>query len=408
MPSILLIDHNRASLAAARSFQGLGYTVVAGTSGYCDYMNLSRFVSRSVTLPDLAAAPERVLPALETVCAADPDITAIFSVDETGTRWLARNQASLPTGLTSFNVAQAIVDQVCNKAGAARLAETCGVPVAARQTVDNLADLQAAARDIGAPLVIRAVESNHDLYGRKAVICQSLADFDRIASHWPPEGHQQLMVQRYNPGRRHNVCWNAIQGRLHSAIEMKVLATTTGGRDGYGTWVETVRPHPALQTHATRLAEALGYHGAGSAQFLVDETSGDISFLEINPRLDANIKLAQADMPYIETHAGIMTGEITTPLPDPWAYKAGRRLFWLKGENQTFKTLIRSGRHGELAARAALAVPRSIGAVHALFSLDDPLPAIASHLNPLLQRLPGSLTGNRRPSAPQPLEPTDA
>ena len=171
---------------------------------------------------------------------------------------------------------------------------------------------------------------------------------------------------------------------------MKVLLTTTGTHSGYGIHVETVKPTPKLQIYAHMLAEALEFHGAGSPQFLVDDKTGEIMFLEVNPRLDANIKLAQSAMPYIETMIGILEGEITQPLAQPWAYQHGQRLFWWKGENQTLKTLMAQRRYAQLASRAAMILPRSIGAVHPLFSVDDIMPAVASHFNPLLARLPQS------------------
>lgn len=389
MTSILVIDHNRASLAVARAFHGLGFKVILGLSGYCEYANLSRFVSQCVPVADLVESPEQVLVDIEALCAERPDLAGIFSVDETGTRWLALNARRLPNQLTVYTARPDNILASVNKAETAKLAERIKVPVAPRQVVASLDELKAAAAEIGAPFVVRAVESNHDLYGVKVLVCHSMDEFERTARHWPVEGHRELMVQRFNPGHRHNICWNAIGGRIHSAIEMKVLQTTTGTNSGYGTLVETVEPHPALQRYAAGLAEALDYHGPGSAQFLVDAETGQITFLEINPRLDANIKLAQTVMPYIETAAGIVEGRITEPLAQPWAYERGRRLFWMKGENQTLKTLLRQRRYRQLAARALLMGPRSLGNVHGVFSLDDPLPGLAAHLNPVLKYLPG-------------------
>lgn len=388
MTSILVIDHNRASLAVARAFHGLGFRVVLGVSGYCEYANLSRFVSETVPIADLVDSPHKVLQDIEGLCAARGDLRGIVSVDETGTRWLALNARRLPECLTVYGASPDNILASCNKAGMAKLAEGLDIPVAPRLVVDSLDALKAAAGEIAPPFVVRAVESNHDLYGVKVLVCHSMEAFERTARHWPVEGHRQLMVQRFNAGHRHNICWNAIDGRIHSAIEMKVLQTTTGTHSGYGTLVETVEPNPDLQGYAARLVEALGYHGPGSAQFLVDAKTGQITFLEINPRLDANIKLAQSVMPYIETMAGIVEGRIVEPLAEPWAYRRGSRLFWMKGENQTLKTLLGQGRYGQLASRALMMGPNSLGTVHGLFSWDDPLPGLAAHLNPVLKHLP--------------------
>lgn len=401
MPSVLVIDHNRASLAVARALHGMGYRVIAGVSGYCDYANLSRFVAETVPLADTADQPDAALSGIKTLCAARPDICGIFAVDETGTRFLARRWRELPGQLRVYAARPENILTTFNKAGMSRIAEDAGLPVAPSITVDNFTGLRAAVRDIGFPLVVRAVESNHDLYGRKALICHDRKTFDSIATDWPREDHRQLMVQRYNAGHRHNVCWVAAEGKLHSAIEMKVLKTTTGGQDGYGTLVETVEPHPQLKNWSHRLAEALSYHGMGSPQFLVDPVAGEITFLEFNPRLDANIKLAESVMPYIQTAARLAEGKPLDFVPDPWAYRRGKRLFWAKGENQTLKALKEQRRIRELSARAAMIPVHSYGSVHALFSWDDPLPALASHLNPLISRFPVTIREQFIPAVPE-------
>lgn len=391
MSAILVIDHNRASLAVARAYHGLGFDVVMGVDGYCDYANLSRFNHDTVAMPDLVERPDAVFRRLAELCVERPDLTGIVCVDESATRLLAERRDEVPSQLTVYAARPDNILGAFNKDESAKLAESLGIPVAARIVVDNLDDLHRAGREIGAPLAVRAVESNHDLYGEKVVICHTLEEFYVRTLSWPGEGHRQLMVQRYNPGFRHNICFNAINGRIHSAIEMKVLQTTTGTRSGYGTLVETVAPDPRLQDYAARLAEALDYHGSGSPQFLVDPASGEVTFLEINPRLDANIKLAQSVMPYIESGAGIVDGRIRDVLETPWAYARGRRLFWMKGENQTLRALRERGEWGQAALRAAMIVPNSLVRCHALFSWDDPLPALASHLNPLVQKLPQRL-----------------
>ncbi len=388
MSCLLIIDHNRATHAVARAFHGLGFKVIAGVAGYCEYAFLSRFVSETVEIADLVDQPEQVLRDVIALSQARPELSGILSVDETGTRWLAERHHRLPASLTRYAARPQDILNSFNKAETTALAVELGVPAAPHIVVDRLDDLHAAAREIGPPLVVRAVESNHDLYGEKVLVCHTWEAFARTATHWPTEGHRQLMVQRFNAGFRHNVCWNAIGGVIHSAVEMKVLQTTTGTRSGYGTYVETVAPHPQLKRYASQFAEALGYHGAGSPQFLVDPASGAISFLEINPRLDANIRLAQAVSPYIENAARIVEGRLTSPLADPWAYQTGRRLFWLKGENQTLKTLMSKREYGRLAARAALMAPRSLTSIDPVFSWDDPLPATAGWLHPVLKYLP--------------------
>ncbi|WP_421784456.1 hypothetical protein [Hyphobacterium sp.] len=399
MSGILLIDHNRCSLAVARAMAGRGRDVYAGIDGPCDYLNLSRFVTRSLTMADLVETPERALADLNRIFAAYPEITGLFPVDETGVRFLTDHGAGLPDHVLQYVVAAETVRRVTDKSRAAKLAADCGIPVAPRITVDNFADLKSAAADIGFPLVVRAVECNHDVYGVKVLVCHDRATFDAVCTDWPTEGHKQLMIQRYNAGGRHNLYWTADRGRLHAGVNVEVGLTTAGDASGYGTFARTIEPVPELADYATRLVEALGYHGTGSAQFLLDKQTGEITFLEINPRLGANSKLVESVLPYIDWFADLVEGTPLAHRPDPWAYKRGQRFVWLKGENQTYKKLLREKRYGQLVSRFGLSLWNSVGAVHGVFSPDDPLPALACHFNPVIRHLPKRLL----PRLPQPV-----
>ncbi|WP_421789663.1 hypothetical protein [Hyphobacterium sp.] len=402
MSGILLIDHNRCSLAVARALSGRGRDVFAGINGPCDYVNLSRFVTESIAMADLVDTPVQALNDLDRIFRAFPEITGLFPVDETGVRFLTEHGNKLPDHVTQYVVAEETVRRVTDKSLAAKLAADCDIPVAPRITVDNYADLKSAAAEIGYPLVVRAVECNHDVYGVKVLICHTQADFDRTCIDWPTEGHQQLMVQRYNAGGRHNLYWTAENGRLYAGVNVKVGLTTAGDASGYGTFAETIEPIPELADYATRLVEALGYHGTGSAQFLLDDRTGEITFLEINPRLGANSKLVESVLPYVSWFVDLVEG---TPLPEranPWAYKRGQRFVWLKGENQTYKKLIREKRYSNLASRFGQSMWNSIGAVHGVFSPDDPLPALACHLNPLIKHLPDRFMPRLPQSVPEP------
>lgn len=365
-----------------------GRAVYAGIDGPCDYLNLSRFVTRSLAMANLVETPTQALADLNRIFAACPEITGLFPVDETGVRFLTEHGARLPSRITQYVVAPDTVRQVTDKSRAAKLAADCGIPVAPRITVDNFADLKSAAADIGFPLVVRAVECNHDVYGVKVLVCHDHRTFETVCTDWPTEGHRQLMVQRYNAGGRHNLYWTADRGRLYAGVNVEVGLTTAGDASGYGTFARTIEPIPALADYATLLVEALGYHGTGSAQFLLDKATGEITFLEINPRLGANSKLVESVLPYVDWFADLVEDKPLPARPDAWAYKRGQRFVWLKGENQTYKKLLREKRYGQLVSRFGQSLWNSVGAVHGVFSPDDPFPALACHLNPLIKHLP--------------------
>jgi len=389
---VLVVDHQRASMPVVRSLKRRGHKVVAGVCGDCEYLNWSRFVDYSVSMASFSESPDRVVGSLRDVLAADADITAIFPVDEPAIRFLSEYGDQLPDDIKLYRPAPDVVRSSINKAQTAELCDRLGIPVAPRVIVDNFEDLKKAVGVVGCPLVVRPVESLHRLYDRKVLVVHDLREFERIATDWPEEEHRQLIVQKYVGGNRHNLYWVAVDGRIYAGAEVEALQTTTADATGFTTLAVSVEPDARLTRYCEQLVEALGYHGAGSAQFLLDRETDDITFLEVNPRLDATMKIVEAmHLPMVQWSCDVLDGTVLPARKEIWDYRAGQRLIWLKGENHAYRALVRQGRWGALAARVVGNVFNSFRAVHAVFSFDDPFPAIGCHLNPVLKKLPRSI-----------------
>ena len=175
-------------------------------------------------------------------------------------------------------------------------------------------------------------------------------------------------------------------------------------------------PDARLRGYCEQLIANLGYSGAGCAQFLVDDVRSTVSFLEINPRLDATCAIPYYcgyDFPRMAVecvgHRLGMVSQVSRNLDE---YTAGRVGVWLYGDLQG---LLEAWRRKELSLKSALLwLGRMSGSFvradfHLVWSWRDPLPAMvlyahlpaalvsrgAGKLRSLLGRIP--LPGRRSP-----------
>lgn len=398
---ILVIDHHRASFPIVRGLHNRGHKVYAALQGDSEYVNWSRFVAGSVWTSPLDADPDRAAAELNAIFACNSAIGGVYSVDETGVRFFAEHGHKLNPRITQYAPPPDVVKACVNKSETADLCDRVGVEVAPRAVVDNWDDLVHALGEVGFPLVVKPDESNHRLYGEKVILARSREDFDAQCQGWPPEEHKRLIVQRMNEGNRHNLYWIAEHGRITMGVEIEALQTHSADHAGFTTYAVSVEPHERLTYYCHRLVEATGYHGAGSAQMLLDRSKDEICFLEINPRLDASVQCVEAmGLPFVQYGCDVIEG-LSLPKRDTvWDYPLGQRFIWLKGENHAYKRLFSEKRFGALAARLAGNAFNSLRSSHAVFSWDDPFPALGCHLNPLISRLPQGLL----PRQPKELE----
>jgi excisionase family DNA binding protein len=179
-----------------------------------------------------------------------------------------------------------------NKAEARRLAASLGIPVLVGYDGDDQSDraLTKAARRIGYPLLVKPAAGGGGK-GMRVVrepdrLRDALAAARREAT--AAFGDERLILERLAEGARHvevqvlfDQFGNGIQlGERDCSIQrrhQKVLEETPSpGID------DTMRR--ALGDAALALARAVGYVGAGTCEFLVDER-GESTFMEMNTRL---------------------------------------------------------------------------------------------------------------------------
>ncbi len=140
----------------------------------------------------------------------------------------------------------------------------------------------------GFPLIIKSPDSAHRVHGRKAYVAQSRSEFDAAFGQWPADV-DQLLVQRYLEGPLASCDYVAADGKLVGYCEACVTRTDMPDGSGFAVEFESIPPSADLLKATSAFVGTHNYSGPGLIQFIRDRTSGELFFLENNPRLAAGI-----------------------------------------------------------------------------------------------------------------------
>ncbi len=196
--------------------------------------------------------------------------------------------------------------QMADKINARNLMERAGVPVSAgtREPVADVPAALAAADEIGYPVMIKAAAGGGGI-GMSAAAdpAQLAAGFETARSRAERFfGSGDILLERFVERARH------VEVQILGLADGRVIAL--GERDcsvqrrHQKVAEETPSPGVDAALRASMLAaavqagEAVGYLGAGTVECLVDVTSGEFVFLEMNTRL-------QVEHPVTELVTGI-------------------------------------------------------------------------------------------------------
>jgi acetyl-CoA carboxylase, biotin carboxylase subunit len=269
-------------------------------------------------LPYVAEADEAVLIGPAAPASSYLNIDAILAAArQTGAQavhpgygFLAENPdfaaAVLDAGLTWVGPTPESMVQMGDKINARNLMERAGVPVSAgtREAMGDLEAALAAADQIGYPVMIKASAGGGGIGMTAAANPEQLAAGFETARTRAERffGNPAILLERYVERARH------VEVQILGLADGRVLAL--GERDcsvqrrHQKVAEETPSPGVSPQLRARMLdaavqaGEAVGYVGAGTVECLVDVTSQDFMFLEMNTRL-------QVEHPVTELVTGV-------------------------------------------------------------------------------------------------------
>ena len=222
--NVLVVGEYRQTVTVVRSLHRAGMRITFASPDSDSPTRRSRGVRRWVKLEETTA--ERFCEQLEARLRGDPH-EFVFLVGESPLRrFLARSATLEPLAIWVQPSADAIRTCFDKSALYGLLARTT-VPVLPWAQVTGAEECRASAARIGFPLVVKNLDSSATVRGRKALICRGPAELEEfLAAPGCERGQQPLVMQKFQPGVRHNCHVAAADGRLLAYFQQKVLSTT--------------------------------------------------------------------------------------------------------------------------------------------------------------------------------------
>jgi acetyl-CoA carboxylase biotin carboxylase subunit len=222
--------------------------------------------------------------------------------------------------LVFIGATPAQLETLGDKLSARAFAESVGVPVSPGGATKNLGEARELASEIGFPVLVKAAFGGGGR-GMKLVECErDLAAAWSVASSEAASsfGDGTVFLERFVKAAKH--------------IEVQILGDRSGNCIHLGErecslqfrYQKILEEAPAsslsavdrrkLHSYALKIANGLKYEGLGTIEFLYDVQSGDICFLEVNPRV-------QVEHPVTEAVTGVdlVREQILVALGEPLA-----------------------------------------------------------------------------------------
>jgi carbamoylphosphate synthase large subunit len=375
---ILVLGDYRQTIVVVRSLARSGYKVTLGTCNPSSSTALSRHVGAVWKYSH--NSNEGFRSQLEShLTTAKPDF--VFVVGESQLRSLAPAAPRFDALATWVAPAWTVVERCFDKHAMYALTRQLAIPTLGWAEFTDIETWRQEARSMGYPVVVKRRDSSALVRGHKALIFATPETFDTFLAGLQGESEcSSLLLQKFARGYRHNCHFGAAAGQLVAYFEQRVIRTDELDCTGVGIEGISVAPSAALREYCARLTESLGYDGIGCIQFIVDEISGNVAFLELNPRMDSTAALPyhlRYDFPALAIDLA-RNRQQGAASPLTASYRAGVRYHWLYGDLLSWHNAWRCRQRTPLqllawAFRSALTAARSR---HLTWDWSDPLPTL--------------------------------
>ncbi|MEV4624845.1 acetyl-CoA carboxylase biotin carboxylase subunit [Micromonospora sp. NPDC049523] len=302
---LLIANRGEIALRVARACRELGIRTVAVHSTADRDSAVVRYADESVCIGPAASRHSYLNAAAIVEAARQTGAEAVHP----GYGFLSEDpdfaEICADNGLTFVGPRPEVMAALGDKSRARALMREAGLPLlpGSVETLATVGEARAVADEIGYPVIIKVAAGGG---GRGMTVVWSPADFARAYAHTRTVARavfsdDRVYVERYLPQARH--------------VEVQVLCDGHGGGVHLGTRDCSVQrrhqklveegPAPALSAAtleaiaaaALRGALSVGYSGAGTVEFLVDEAER-FHFMEINCRI-------QVEHPVTEMISGV-------------------------------------------------------------------------------------------------------
>jgi acetyl-CoA carboxylase biotin carboxylase subunit len=297
---ILIANRGEIAVRILRTCRRLGIETVLAVSAADRDSLPARLADRSVCIGPARAADSYLNVAAIVHAALATKADAIHP----GYGFLSE-RAALPTlceaeGIVFIGPTAGQIAAVGDKLRARTEAEASGVPVVPGGAIDSLSAAEKLAALIGVPLLVKAVGGGGGRGMKRVDRLQDLpAQLELAAAEAGAAfGDARVYIERYVAEGRHvevQVLGDGMGRIIHLGERdcsvqrryQKLIEETPA--PGLSPGLREVLPAAAL-----RFAARLGYRGAGTVEFLVDQQRGEFYFLEMNARIQVEHPVTEA------------------------------------------------------------------------------------------------------------------
>ena len=221
-----------------------------------------------------------------------------------------------------------------DKSQTLKLADELGVPAPKTFEISSSSELEETAKEVNYPAVVKPRTSwvwneEHASFRRASYVRSStelIETYKKIHQVFPFP-----FIQEYIPGIGRNYSIGALysnsRSRAMCCIKVDRAFPISGGNSVLR---ESAPMNPQMREYASRLLEALEWHGVAEVEFKLDHRDNTPKLMEINGRFWASLEVATragVDLPYL-LYRLAMDGDA----PRVRDYKVGVSTRWMEGD----------------------------------------------------------------------------
>jgi predicted ATP-grasp superfamily ATP-dependent carboligase len=379
MQKVLVLDANqRSALAVIRSLGRHGIPVIAADQEARPLGGASRYAVASVQYPDPAKSPRLFLDAIAAIVHAHgvdivvpaTDLTTMLLVEQP--EYVQRARLAAPPAAT--------YETLTDKRRLVELAGRLGVTAPETRVATSAAEIEAAAPELGFPLVLKPARSRYlkadQVISTAVRIVNRPDELDKTTASLAWLRDIPCLVQRFVPGQGAGIfALYGESGPLAWFAHKRIREKPPSG--GVSVLSESADVDSRMKNMAMRLLSASHWVGVAMIEYRVTP-AGDPYLMEVNGRFWGSLQLAidsGVDFPWL------LHQLVSGAAPEaPSSYSRGRRLRWLLGDVDNLILQLRAGEPGNGGkARAAarfLASFVDLSCQQEVFRWSDPGPGL--------------------------------
>lgn len=366
LPRVLLTNaEERSILAACRSLYTAGYAVSTAAFKPFAATHWSRACTERLRMADPGRDAERFVEDLRQqltrrryVVVVPGSDRALLAISQGRERLKGLTRLGLPTPTS--------VERSLNREVMAEVAATVGFSPAESIRCTSLEEGRAAARALGLPLILKALQTATQVDGvvQKTPPSRRIATEKELAEAIPPYPGA-FLVQRVESGLPLSFAGVMAGGQL-LGVAVARYRRTWPVNAGNAAFAETIAAPPMLEEMVRALIASLGWEGIFELE-LIQTAGNQFVPIDLNPRPYGSMTLAAAaGAPLPAIWCNWLLGRD----PHPVRARPGYRY---RCEDADLRHLFWQLRHGNLHAAFDTARPRR-RVTHAYFRIADPLP----------------------------------